>query len=645
MENYGFVRVAAAIPEVKVSDCFFNIEKMKDLIWEADDQQVEILCFPELSITAYTCGDLFNQQFLIESAEKALVKLLNETRHLKTAFIAGMPVRTHNKLYNAAVVCRQGDILGIVPKSYLPNEMEFHEKRWFAEPATNVPAMILFAGQQVPFGVNLLFGHDACLFAIEICEDLWTTIPPSSFHALNGANIIFNLSASNELTQKHIYRKSLISQQSARCFSGYIYASAGWGESTTDTVYAGDALICENGAILAESQRFVMDQQLIISEIDTDRLNADRQQKAFFRNSPLDPEYNIVPTGFSSKQLTKLNRHISMHPFIPSSTNTDTECNDIFCIQIFGLAKRLTHTQAQSMVIGISGGLDSTLALLACIFTADALGWSRDKIIGVTMPGFGTTSRTYSNALKLMQELGITIREINIEAACKQHFQDIGHNPDIHDVTYENTQARERTQLLMNIANQNGGLVVGTGDLSELALGWATYNGDHMSMYGINSGIPKTLVRHLVHWVASTKVNDTIKNTLSDILNTPVSPELLPSPDQEQSVQKTEDYVGPYELHDFFLYYFIRFGFTPAKIYFLAQQAWSETYSDEILIHWLEIFFKRFFSQQFKRSCMPDGPKIGSVNLSPRGDWKMPSDASVQLWLDEISEMKRKIEK
>ena len=636
MTNFGFIRVGAAIPEVKVCDCFFNVERMKELILEANDHQVEILCFPELSITAYTCGDLFNQQFFIESAEKALQQLLDETRHLAITFIAGIPVRTHNKLYNAAVVCQQGNISGIVPKSYLPNEYEFYEKRWFAEPATNSPSTIIFAGQQVPFGVNLLFGNTDCLFAIEICEDLWTTIPPSSFHALNGANIIFNLSASNELAKKHAHRKSLIAHQSARCISGYVYASSGWGESTTDVVHTGNALICENGAVLAEAQRFLMDKQLITCEIDTEQLNAGRQQKAFFRNTPLDPEYNIVPMGFSQKQFFRLKRSIPAYPFVPFPEDMDNECDDILGIQIFGLAKRLTHTQVKHVVIGVSGGLDSTLALLTSVFTSDALGWPRDSIIGVTMPGFGTTSRTLSNAHDLMNKLGITTREINIEAACKQHFKDIGHDPEIHDITYENSQARERTQLLMDIANQTGGLVVGTGNMSELALGWATYNGDHMSMYGINSGIPKTLVRQLVHWIASVKVDEDVKRILLDILNTPASPELLPSANQVNSPQSTEDYIGPYELHDFFLYYFLRFGFSPEKIYFLAQQAWNCNYSNETILHWMEVFFKRFFSQQFKRSCLPDGPKTGSVNLSPRGNWKMPSDASCQLWLDEI---------
>ena len=643
MTHFGFIRVGAAIPEVKVSDCFFNIGKMQELILEANEHLVEILCFPELSITAYTCGDLFNQQFLIESAEKALLQLLDETRHLQITFIVGMPVLTHNKLYNAAVVCHQGNILGIIPKSYLPNENEYCEKRWFAEPATNSPSMITFAGQPAPFGVNLLFGHAACLFAVEIGEDSWAPIPPSSFHALNGANIIFNLSASNELAKKHTCRQSLTAHQSARCVSGYVYASAGWGESTTDTVYAGNAFICENGVVLAKAQRFTMDKQLIFCEIDTDRLNAGRQQKTFFRNTPLDPEYNMVPMNFPQKRFCNLKRPIPAHPFIPSPENMDNDCNDILGIQILGLSKRLTHTQIQRVILGVSGGLDSTLALLACVFTFDALGWPRNRIIGVTMPGFGTTSRTLSNAHDLMNGLGISAREINIEAACIQHFNDIGHDPGIHDITYENAQARERTQLLMDIANQTGGLVVGTGNLSELALGWATYNGDHISMYGINSSIPKTLVRQLVHWIASVKVDEAVKKILFDILDTPASPELLPSTDPLHSPQQTEKSIGPYALHDFFLYYCVRFGFTPRKIYFLAQQAWAGKYSNEIILHWMEIFFNRFFSQQFKRSCLPDGPKTGSVNLSPRGNWKMPSDASSQLWLNEIRELKQEV--
>ena len=644
MSYFGFIRVAVAIPELKVADCNFNVKRIKNLLNQAVKENVEIVCFPELSITGYTCGDLFLQNRLIEEAEETVYNLVDTTANLPITCIVGAPVRIKNRLFNCAIVCSNGKIEGIVPKSFLPNNSEFYEKRWFNPAPKDSPIQINYAGHNVLFGTNLLFGSGNKKFAIEICEDLWAPIPVSSHHCLAGANMIFNLSASNELTGKNEYLNSLINQQSARCIAGYIYASAGWGESTTDVVFTGKGMISENGALLAESERFKLGEQLVISEIDLDRLDNDRLRSSSFRDSVTDSkeyacvniqlleETNWNKNGKIEKEPLKLSRSINPLPFVPSEKLYDQTCSEVFSIQTFGLAKRIRHTNAASSVIGISGGLDSTLALLACINTYDKLGISRDKIIGVTMPGFGTTDRTYNNAILLMQSLGITIREISIKAACEQHFKDINHNPEIHDTTYENVQARERTQILMDIANQTNGLVIGTGDMSELALGWATYNGDHMSMYGINSGIPKTLVRHLVKWVAETQSDKKTSSILNDVLDTPVSPELLPSKNGVIS-QCTEEIVGPYELHDFFLYYTIRFGFTPEKILFLAKQAFGRKYAPTIISKWMKIFYKRFFSQQFKRSCIPDGPKVGSINLSPRGDWRMPSDASDALWI------------
>ena len=651
MSYFGFIRVAAAIPELKVADCNFNVKRIKNLLNQAVKEKVEIVCFPELSITGYTCGDLFMQNKLIEEAEEAVYNLVESTEDLPITYIIGAPIRINNCLYNCAIVCYRGDIQGIVPKSFLPNNSEFYEKRWFNPASEDSPTMINYAKYDVWFGKNLLFGSENEKFAVEICEDLWAPIPVSSHHCLAGANMIFNLSASNELTGKNEYLNSLIGQQSARCIAGYIYASAGWGESTTDVVFAGNGMIYENGVLLAESERFKPGEQLVISEIDLDRLDNDRLRSSSFRDSITgSKDYQCVNLDIlneddwedewkeskkakkAPKAPFKLSRSINPLPFVPSEKLYNQTCSEVFSIQTFGLAKRIRHTNAASSVIGISGGLDSTLALLACVNTYDKLGISRGKITGVTMPGFGTTDRTYNNAILLMQSLGVTIREISIKAACEQHFKDINHSPGIYDTTYENAQARERTQILMDIANQTNGLVIGTGDMSELALGWATYNGDHMSMYGINSGIPKTLVRHLVKWVAETQSDKKTSSILNDVLDTPVSPELLPSKNGVIS-QCTEEIVGPYELHDFFLYYTIRFGFTPEKILFLAKQAFDRKYAPTIISKWMKTFYKRFFSQQFKRSCVPDGPKVGSINLSPRGDWRMPSDASDALWI------------
>jgi len=540
--------------------------------------------------------------------------------------IVGMPVRIQSQLFNTAVVLQGGHILGVVPKTHLPNNNEFYEKRWFSSATTTDIQSIYLSGAEVPFGTNLLFSDGKFSFSIELCEDLWVPIPPSSQHALHGADIIFNLSATNELIGKHNYLRQLVEQQSARCVAGYVYASAGAGESTTDVVYAGNGLIAENGKIVAASERFSFEPQLIVNDIDIERLQADRLRNSNYANDKSGRAYQIIKLEDAHFTNFDLKRTYNKHPFVPALTNRDTSCEEIFSIQVGGLAKRWSHTHSETVVLGISGGLDSTLALLVCVKTADKLGYDRERIIGITMPGFGTTDRTYSNAVNLMQSLGITLLEIPIKDACIQHFKDIDHDPKVHDVVYENTQARERTQILMDIANQRNGLVIGTGDLSESALGWATYNGDHMSMYAVNSGVPKTLVRYLVDW-ASNQLDAISKEILRDILDTPVSPELLPADEHGDIAQKTEDIVGPYELHDFFLYYLVRFGFSPAKILFLAKNAFAETYADEVIEKWLKIFIRRFFAQQFKRSCIPDGPKVGSINLSPRGDWRMPSDA------------------
>ena len=640
--NYGFVKVAAAVPRVKVADCKFNSERLEGLITIAEGKGVQILTFPEMCITGYTCGDLFAQQLLLEQAEMALIQILNSTRQLDIISILGMPVVVNSTVINAAVVIQKGKILGVVPKTYLPNYKEFYEQRWFTSALQVSENSVRLCGQIVPMGNNLLFETAETTFGIEICEDLWATVPPSSSLALQGAEIIFNLSADDEGIGKHNYLCSLISQQSARCISGYVFSSSGFGESTTDVVFAGNGLIYENGYLLARSERFCMEEQLIINEIDVECIRAERRVNTTFADNKANcpgKEAVRISTEFVNSKDLNLTRTFNPHPFVPQGSELNSRCEEIFSIQIAGLAQRLLHTGAKTAVIGISGGLDSTLALLVCVKTFDKLGLSRKDILGITMPGFGTTDRTYHNAIDLMNSLGVSIREISIREACIQHFKDIGHDLNIHDVTYENSQARERTQILMDIANQTWGMVIGTGDLSELALGWATYNGDHMSMYGVNAGIPKTLVKHLVQWVAENGMDEASKATLLDIVDTPISPELIPADENGEIKQKTEDLVGPYELHDFFLYYFLRFGFRPSKIYFLAQTAFSGVYDDETIKKWLQTFFRRFFNQQFKRSCLPDGPKVGSISISPRGDWRMPSDASSAAWLKEIAEL------
>lgn len=639
--NYGFIKVAAAIPRVHVADCKFNAGQIESLIAIAEGENIQIVSFPELCVTGYTCGDLFAQQLLLESAESALVQILSNTRQLDVVAILGMPIAVNSSLINAAVVIHRGRILGVIPKTYLPNYKEFYERRWFTSAYDVSEKNIRLCGQTVPLNTNILFEASNVTFGIEICEDLWSVIPPSSSLALKGAEIIFNLSADNEAIGKNSYVRSLVAQQSARCIAGYVFGSCGFGESTTDVVFAGNALIYENGMLIAESERFSLKEQLVISEIDVQRLRTERLINTTFaaNKGQLQTGETIrVPVETREKEF-ELSRTFSPLPFVPTGQELDEHCEEIFSIQIAGLAKRLLHTRIKTAVIGISGGLDSTLALLVCAKTFDKLNFSREGILGITMPGFGTTGRTYNNAISLMRHLGISMREISIKDACIQHFENIGHDINVHDVTYENAQARERTQILMDVANQTNGLVIGTGDLSELALGWATYNGDHMSMYGVNVSIPKTLIKYLVEWIANHEIDKPAKTTLLDIANTPISPELVPADENGEIKQKTEDLMGPYELHDFFMYHFLRFGFRPGKIFHLATLAFKDKYAHETLKKWLYTFFQRFFNQQFKRSCLPDGPKVGNITLSPRGDWRMPSDASAATWLREIEEL------
>ena len=637
--NYGFIKVASAVPSVKVADCKYNVEQIEQQIILAEGQGVEIIVFPELSLTGYTCQDLFRQNLLLETTESAMLMLLDFTRQLNIISIVGLPIAVGDLLLNCAAIIQKGQILGIVAKEYLPNYNEFYEKRWFASVQDLRTTELRFAGNQInlSFTPQIFVTCDGVRFGVEICEDVWAPTPPSNHLALAGADIIFNLSASDELIGKHDYLCKLLAQQSARTITGYVYSSAGFGESTQDVVYGGNALIFENGHLLQSGPRFAMTPQMQVAQIDVERLRTERRGNTTYVNAQrrmigedviFKNAHSILPKDFV------LERPVDAHPFIPSPDMMEKSCEEILNIQVMGLAKRLVHTCCQKVVIGISGGLDSTLALLVCAMTFDKLGLDRSGIIGVTMPGFGTTDRTYTNAIKLMQSLRITIREISIAKSVTQHFEDIGHDISVHDTTYENSQARERTQILMDVSNQEGGLVIGTGDLSELALGWCTYNGDHMSMYAVNASIPKTLIACLVKFVAGTMDADT-SATLHDVVDTPISPELVPADEDGNIQQKTEDLVGPYELHDFFLYYFMRHGFRPMKIFLLAQKAFEGQYDDDVIKHWLKTFFRRLFSQQFKRSCLPDGPKVGSISLSPRGDWRMPSDASSELWLRE----------
>jgi len=638
--KYGFVRVGAAVPEVRVADCRFNTQKIIEIMEKAMANDVYITVFPELCITGYTCGDLFQQSLLLDMALKSLKEIADKSSGHKNVFVVGLPLLINQQLYNCAAVVQNGKIRGIVPKRYLPNYNEFYEKRWFHEGSSLKADSVYLFGQEIPCGSELIFQDETTpelSFAVEICEDLWMPIPPSSFQAKNGAVILCNLSASNETIGKNEYRKLLVKSQSGRCMAAYVYASCGVGESTTDLVFGGQALIAENGTLLAENMRFVTESQLIMQDVDIKRLYHERINTTFFAQPDLNFSGRKITLEPVSFELENLLRKINKHPFVPeNNAECNERCSEIFSIQTAGLAKRITHTGLKKMVIGISGGLDSTLALLVACKTADILSLPRKNIIAVTMPGFGTSDRTYENAVKLMKSMGVDFREIDIKAACLQHFRDIGHDPGIHDVTYENVQARERTQILMDIANREGGLVIGTGDLSELALGWSTYNGDHMSMYSVNCGIPKTLVKYLVIWYAENETDEETSGILKSIADTPISPELTPPNEKGEIEQKTEDIIGPYELHDFFLYYMIRYRAEPGKILYLARLAFNDQYDEDTIKKWLKVFYRRFFTQQFKRSCLPDGPKVGTVSLSPRGDWRMPSDASAALWLSEL---------
>ena len=634
-DNYGFIRVAAAMPRVYVADPQRNCEAMAGLAEEISKDGASIIAFPELSITGYTCADLFGQRQLISGSEQAVKEFLTRTATLEPLLVFGAPVGFRGRLFNCAIAARHGRILGIVPKTYLAGNGEFYEPRWFesARVLGDKCTVIDFAGQRdIVFGVQQLFRIGDTLMGIEICQDLWSPAPPSTWAALAGAQLIVNLSASNEVLMKHEYRRQLVSSTSSRLFASYLYCSCGYGESTQDLVWAGSSLICENGTMLAESTRYCRESSHIVADVDTEKLETLRTKETSFRFEGEVPEYLINDAGEPAGTDFRANllRHVEPHPFVPQGDREalGARCREILSEQVAGLTTRMEHIRCRKAVIGISGGLDSTLALMVTALAFDAMGLDRSGIVCVTMPGFGTTSRTYNNSVSLMRLLGVTAREISIVPATRQHFADIGHDESVHDLTYENCQARERTQILMDIAGKEGGIVIGTGDLSELALGWCTYNGDHMSMYAVNVSIPKTLVRTLVIWGADNRFSgsDEVRKVLLDVADTPISPELIPADEHGQIKQKTEDLVGPYELHDFFLYNFFRFGYRPEKLLFLAGKAFGEIYDEETLRHWLSTFLRRFFTQQFKRSCIPDGPKVGSVSLSPRGDWRMPSD-------------------
>lgn len=640
LKEQGFVRVGAVVPKLKVADTEFNCNEIIKQIEIASNNKIQIAVFPELCITGYTCQDLFEQDILLEEAEKSLDKILEYTNNLDIICIIGMPIKAENQLFNTAVVIQKGRILGIVPKTFIPNYSEFYEKRWFTSSKNANNKEIEILGQKVPFGIDLLFkdkANNEICFGIEICEDVWAVEPPSNKLSLLGANIIFNLSASNEVIGKKEYRKELVKMQSAKTISGYVYCSSGVNESTSDVVFSGESMIFENGSCLANNQRFDFESNMIFTEIDTKRLANDRRKNTSFMGNPVDLEYREIEINIPDN-IESLTREYSKTPFVPEDKKKISEiCEEILNIQSYGLAKRLLHTNINKTVIGISGGLDSTLAFLVIIKAYEILNLPKENIIAITMPGFGTTSRTHNNSMKLINEYGATFREINITKSSLQHFEDIGHDKNIKDVTYENAQARERTKILMDIANKENGLVVGTGDLSELALGWCTYNGDHMSMYAVNTSIPKTLVKYIIKWVAGNSKEE-CKNIINDILYTPISPELLPPDEKGNIEQKTEEQVGPYILHDFFLYHFLRYGAEPKKIYILACKTFKQDFKKEEIKHWLQVFIKRFFTQQFKRNCMPDGPKVGTVSLSPRGDLRMPSDVNYNIWLKNLSE-------
>ena len=648
--NFGYVRVAAAVPHMRVADCKYNASQIKEQITEAVREGVDVVCFPELSITGYTCADLFFTQQLQKNALSMLEEVCAYTRNLPIIVLVGAPLKVDNNLYNCAFVMTDGEVVGVVPKINLPNTGEFYEKRWFSsgrdvlEHTSNsirprIPTIELW-GNDVPFGIDLLFTTNHYSFGIELCEDLWSPLPASTQLAIQGAEIIFNLSSSNCVTGKHAFRQRMITQQSARVHCGYVYTSSGIGESTTDIVFSGSTYIAENGDMLEIGERFQMESSMIISEIDVERLRIDRQRNTNFTHdkhghyrhiqvAPLDEAIGNETIRQEARDNGPLHRHFTKTPFLPKRKESVEYCEDVLNLQMHGLLRRWQHTHANSLIIGISGGLDSTLALIVSVLAADRLGYSRSQVIGVTMPGFGTSNRTYHNALAMMEELGISMHEVPIRDMTIQHLNDIHHDIDARDITYENAQARIRTLVLMDMANKYNGLVVGTGDMSELALGWATYNGDHMSMYGVNAGIPKTLVRYMVRYAAENIFSERMREILLDVIETPVSPELLPTDNEGNIAQITEDKVGPYELHDFFMYYFLRYGFTNEKIAYMATIAFDGQYTEEEIKHWLGIFMRRFYTHQFKRSCLPDGPKVVGVSLSPRGDLRMPSDVSI----------------
>ena len=637
--QYGYMRVAAAVPRVHIADAHRNAEGALKIMQEAFSEGVEIVVMPELSLVGYTCGDMVLQKKLLKDSESALAWLMQETADIPTIGIVGLPVVYADRLYNCAAIFGQGILWGIIPKSYIPNYGEFSELRWWVSGFGMRDRMIRFAGQECPFGADLLFDIHNVEFGVEICEDMWVPVPPSSMQAVQGAKLLFNLSASPESVCKHDYLISLIAEQSSRTMAAYVYASSGHGESSSDLVFAGNAVIAELGRVLGVSERFVRNDRMVIADIDVEYISTRRTARNTFYY-PEAPEMRVVEIDVDEIVRTdRVRRHIEPIYFVPENEAARaSHCKEVFAIQSAGLAQRLEHTGCKNAVIGISGGLDSTLALLAVCDTFDLLGLDRKGIIGVTMPGFGTSDRTYQNALTMVRELGCTLREISIKEACEQHFKDLGLDPNERGVAFENSQARERTQILMDVANMCNGMVIGTGDMSELALGWATYNGDQMSMYGINASVPKTLVKHMVEWYGNTRAEGALRQALLDVVATPVSPELLPV-DGEGNEQHTEDIVGPYDLHDFFLYCALRRRYTPAKIFMLATIAFEGRFDEATIVKWLKVFFRRFFSQQFKRSAMPDGPKVGAVGLSPRGDLHMPSDAESRAWLQEIDEI------
>lgn len=638
--NHGFVRVAAAVPKLKVASCDYNAGEIITLAKKAESQGAQIVVFPELAVTAYTCGDLFLQRTLQNQALRSLDNILTETSSLECVIIVGMPLVHDGRLYNCGLAIREGKILGVVPKCFIPNYSEFYELRWFSSGLDVQGGTMRVLGQEVPFGTDILFearNFDGLTFGIEICEDLWVPVSPSNYQALNGATLLFNLSASNEIVSKHEYREEMIKMQSAKCAAAYVYTSSGPNESSTDLVFGGQALICEYGSLLAGGERFSFDRQLVVGDVDIERLVNERFKNSGFKQSTTNTEFRKIGVTVREYKSEKLLRRIDPQPFVPSNPAVrNKRCEEIFNIQTSGLCKRLTHTGLNKCVIGISGGLDSTLALLVIVKAYDRLGLDRKNIHAITMPGFGTSDNTLNNSLELMRLMEVTTYQIDIREACLKHFSDIGHDPSVYDVTYENVQARERTQILMDVANKLGGLVIGTGDLSEMALGWCTYNGDHMSMYAVNISVPKTLVKYLVQWAADYVFEGETSKVLGRVLDTPISPELLPTDENGEIQQKTEDIVGPYELHDFFLYHMVRYGAEPSKIFVLAKQAFEGRYNGQTIEKWLKTFLRRFFSQQFKRSCLPDGPKVGSISLSPRGDWRMPSDADVDMWMKDL---------